>query len=74
VQAEKLREFGRQMKEEGEVPSDTLLAMGMLVDGLLRSQQLARARFSDRFDAFAVKDNRSQFKGLFAPGGKGAEG
>jgi CHAD domain-containing protein len=74
VQAEKLREFGRQMKEEGEVPSDTLLAMGILVDGLLRSQQLARARFSERFDTFAVKDNRKVFKQLFAPGDKEAKG
>jgi CHAD domain-containing protein len=74
VQAEKLREFGRQMKEEGEVPSDTLLAMGMLVDGLLRSQQLARARFSDRFAAFAIKENRRVFNQLFAPAAKEAKG
>jgi hypothetical protein len=44
------------------------------VDGLLRSQQLARARFSERFDTFAVKDNRKVFKQLFAPGGKEAKG
>jgi CHAD domain-containing protein len=74
VQAEKLREFGRQMKEEGEVPADTLLAMGMLVDGLLRSQQLARARFSDCFAAFAVKDNRRVFKQLFADAANGVKG
>jgi CHAD domain-containing protein len=74
VQAEKLREFGRQMKEEGEVPSDTLLAMGMLVDGLLRSQQLARTRFADRFSEFAIKGNRNLFKELFAPGGNGGGG
>ncbi|MCP3866919.1 MAG: CHAD domain-containing protein [Gammaproteobacteria bacterium] len=66
VQALKLREFAHQMVAEGEVPADTLLAMGMLVDGLLRRQVDAREVFAARFSAFAQKENRAVFKRLFA--------
>ncbi len=67
IQADKLRAFGRQMGKEGKVPTDTLLAMGMLVDGLMRGQQQERTRFSDRFAAFADGTNRKLFEQLFAP-------
>ena len=66
VQALKLREFAHQMVDEGEVPADTLLAMGMLVDGLLTRQQLAREEFAERFATFASDANRVVFKRLFA--------
>lgn len=67
VQADKLRDYARRMVEEGETPHDTLLAMGMLVDGLLTRQQLARAEFSDRFAAFSQPANQKTFRSLFAP-------
>ncbi|MET0087797.1 MAG: CHAD domain-containing protein [Sedimenticola sp.] len=70
VQADKLREFAHQMIEEGAVPADTLLAMGMLVDGLLRRQQLARGVFSERFTAFSSAENCAVFEALFSPGSK----
>jgi CHAD domain-containing protein len=70
VQADKLREYARQMMEEGQAPHATLLAMGMLVDGLLRRQQLARQEFAERFARFARKENQRMFKSLFAPGVK----
>ncbi len=66
VQAAKLRDLARQMSEEGEVPVDTLLAMGMLVDGLLKRQRRARAEFEERFSGFDSADNRRAYQPLFA--------
>ena len=66
VQADKLRQFGREMMEEGKAPADTLLAMGMLVDGLIRRQRQAGEAFAQRFADFAASDNRQSFKRLFA--------
>jgi len=71
VQANKLREFAHQMVKEGEVPADTLVAMGMLVDGLLRRQQQARNEFHNCFRVFAEKENKAEFKSLFGKSGKG---
>jgi CHAD domain-containing protein len=59
VQAEKLRDFAHQMVEEGAVPADTLLAMGMLVDDLLARQHQAYQEFFGRFAQFAAEDNRA---------------
>ncbi|MCB1880479.1 MAG: CHAD domain-containing protein [Gammaproteobacteria bacterium] len=66
VQANKLREFAHQMVKEGEVPADTLLAMGMLVDGLLQRQQEARKDFHNCFNLFAGKENRKELKAIFS--------
>ncbi|MCB1758563.1 MAG: CHAD domain-containing protein [Gammaproteobacteria bacterium] len=66
VQAEKLRHFAHQMVAEGEVPVDTLLAMGMLVDGLLRRQAEVRLDFGSSFAEFSGSENRKAFKALFA--------
>jgi len=67
VQADKLRDYARQMVEEGETPHDTLLAMGMLVDGLLRRQEEARIEFAGSFSSFSDSKNQDTFKALFAP-------
>lgn len=66
VQAEKLTEYARQMVKEGKVPHATLLAIGMLVDGLLRRQQQARVEFEDCFASFSTPDNQRMFRSLFA--------
>ena len=66
VQANKLREFAHQMVKEAQVPADTLLAMGMLVDGLLRRQQEARKDFHSCFEVFSGKENRKEFKAIFS--------
>ena len=71
VQANKLREFSHQMVKEAEVPADTLLAMGMLVDGLLRRQQEARRDFHSCFKDFAGKQNRREFKTIFSSASTG---
>ena len=67
VQADTLRDYARQMVEEGEPPHDTLLAMGMLVDGLLSRQQQAREQFTDCFALFSKRENQKIFQTLFAP-------
>nr|MDJ0861140.1 CHAD domain-containing protein [Gammaproteobacteria bacterium] len=66
VQALNLTHFSEQMVDEGTVPPQTLMAMGMLVDGLSRRQHQAREEFAARFGQFAAEDIRSQFQTLFA--------
>ncbi|MCW8891189.1 MAG: CHAD domain-containing protein [Sedimenticola sp.] len=73
VQADKLRAFAHQMVEEGEVPADTLLAMGMLVDGLLKRQQEARVAFADRFALFANPQQLESYEQLFGSGKQNAK-
>jgi len=70
VQADKLRDYARQMVEEGDTPHDTLLAMGMLVDVLLSKQQQSRQEFAARFAKFSQQENKKVFKKLFAPNNK----
>ncbi len=70
VQADKLREFAHQMVEERAVPADTLLAMGMLVDGLLKRQQQSRLEFADRFALFAAPEQVESYETLFGSGKK----
>jgi CHAD domain-containing protein len=66
VQVHTLRRFGEQMVEEHMAPATTLLAMGMLIEGLERRQQLARLEFAERFDAFSRTDNQAHFRAMFA--------
>ena len=65
VQVTTLKKFSHQMVAEGKVSPDTLLAMGMLIDGLERRQHQARNEFATRFNNFAMKENRSHFRKLF---------
>ena len=65
VQRETLRHFSHQMTAEAEVPPETLMAMGMLVEHLEHRQHQAREAFADRFAEFAVPENRKQFRELF---------
>lgn len=67
VQGTSLREFSRQMVEEANVPVDTLLAMGMLVENLERRQQKARQEFSERFHHFSQAASQERFEALFSP-------
>ncbi len=55
VQANKLRDYAHQMVKEEDVPADTLLVMGMLVDSLLKQQKQAHDEFAGRFSSFAKK-------------------
>jgi CHAD domain-containing protein len=65
VQVTTLKRFSHQMVAEGLAPPDTLLAMGILIDGLERRQQQAREEFSGRYAAFSQQDNQNQFRKLF---------
>lgn len=66
VQVTTLKQFSQRMVAEEAAPTETLLAMGMLIEGLERRQQQARDEFSDRFKQFAQADNRARFQNLFA--------
>lgn len=74
VQADTIRDYARQMVEEGNPHHDTLLAMGMLVDGMLNRQQQAREAFADRFASFSTPENQRVFQTLFAPEIKKGQG
>ena len=65
VQAATLKQFSHQMMAESQVSADTLLAMGMLIDGLERRQQQARKEFSGRFAEFSLPKNHNRFRKLF---------
>ena len=62
-----LKTFSHQMVAEGKVPPDTLLAMGMLIDGLERRQHQAREEFAGRYAGFSQQKNQQRFRKLFAP-------
>jgi CHAD domain-containing protein len=66
VQVTTLKTFSHQMVAEGTVPPDTLLAMGMLIDGLERRQQQAHEEFSGRYAGFSQQKNQHRFRKLFA--------
>jgi CHAD domain-containing protein len=66
VQVITLKKFSHLMVAEGVVPPDTLLAMGMLIDGLERRQHQAREEFGGRFADFSLQDNQDRFRKLFA--------
>ena len=66
VQVSTLKTFSHQMVAESTVSPDTLLAMGMLIDGLERRQRQAHEEFSGRYAGFSQQDNQNRFRKLFA--------
>jgi CHAD domain-containing protein len=66
VQVMTLRQFSQQMVTEDAAPAETLLAMGMLIEGLERRQQAAHAEFAARFTDFEQQENREHFRQLFS--------
>jgi len=71
VQVSSLRRFSGQMVEEGTAQGPTLMAMGILAEGLEQEQQRARAEFTARFAAFASDEVKALFRELFAPAQQG---
>ncbi|HYQ72163.1 MAG TPA: CHAD domain-containing protein [Gammaproteobacteria bacterium] len=65
VQVMTLRKFSQQMVVEDAAPAETLLAMGMLIEGLERRQHAARDEFATRFANFAQQENQDHFRQLF---------
>ncbi|HZU72285.1 MAG TPA: CHAD domain-containing protein [Acidimicrobiales bacterium] len=48
--------------------TDSVIALGFVIDGLGRSQRQARAGFAERFSAFAAPANRRLVRRTFGPG------
>jgi len=66
VQAATLRSFSTVMMEEGNnVPPGTLMAMGVLVEGLVSRQHEVREEFAKRFANFASQEHQDKFHALF---------
>ena len=65
VQVDTLRRFSHEMAEEAEVPAETLLALGRLVEALDRRQVAVRHEFSERFAHFTREKNQLLFRQLF---------
>jgi CHAD domain-containing protein len=65
VQRESMEHFGQQMMEESKIPAATLMAMGILIEGLEEAQLDARGKFKDRFTEFASHRNHKLFEKLF---------
>jgi CHAD domain-containing protein len=65
VQIATLKNFSHQMVAENNVPPDTLLAMGMLIDELERRQQAARREFAEKFGKFDSPGNNDHYRELF---------
>ena len=65
VQAANMKHFSQQMMEEGDVPADTLVAMGILVEKLEEGQHQVREEFTKRFTKFALPENQKHFHDLF---------
>lgn len=66
VQSAALQKFAEQMAAEGEVPPRSLLAMGMLIEGLQHRQGQARDEFAGRFAEFSRKKNLRLFDEIFS--------
>jgi CHAD domain-containing protein len=67
VQAEHLLAWADEMRARGEIPTDTLLAMGALVGQLLERQQRARDEVAAVFDRYLHDDHQALFRELFGP-------
>lgn len=74
VQVTALKRFGEQMVDEDAVPAGTLLAMGMLIDGLEQRQHQAREEFAGRFANFSLQKNQDKFRKLFTGCEPGRQG
>ena len=65
MQVTTLTTFSHQMMAEARISPDTLLAMGMLIDGLERRQHQAREEFAGRFADFYQQKNQDRYRKLF---------
>ena len=64
VQQDKLTDFAQEMAKAGQAPTETLLAMGRLLDRLDAGWHKERKRFANRFKRFSAKENRKAFRAL----------
>jgi len=62
-----LQAISHEMRETPSVPTEALLAMGVLLSALDRRQAKLREDFPEHFDPFARSRNRARFRALFKP-------
>lgn len=65
VQEQALKHFSEEMMQSGGCPSQTFLAIGVLVQVLDAKRCKARSDFAGRFTVFAAPQNYAIFKSLF---------
>jgi len=73
IQRLTLQRFANEMYQEGVASADSLLAMGRLMDYLLRQQLHERRRFQACFASFSRPDNRKRYRRLFKRSDKKAQ-
>ena len=62
-----LQAISHEMREDKAVPTDALLAMGVLLSVLDRRQAKLREDFPEHFEPFTRARNRQRFRALFRP-------
>ena len=67
VQAATIKQFAQTMAQAG-TSADTLMAIGVLAQGLDQRRQQARDEFAQRFAEFDTIERHVHFKSLFKPG------
>lgn len=67
IQTTQLNHFAEQMQQEGLANTQTLMAMGVLVEKLNVRKMSTRAEFEHRFNAFTQPDSKEPFSDLFKP-------
>ncbi|HYE38028.1 CHAD domain-containing protein [Methylocaldum sp.] len=66
VQIENSRRYAFDLRKAG-APTETLLAIGALIERLYRRQKTVRNEFADCFGEFAQESHQRRFRQLFAP-------
>ena len=64
VQEKTLKKYSEEMMK-GQFPTNTLLAMGVLIQNLDNRRCLARKAFASKFEEFTQKKNQNAFLTLF---------
>lgn len=72
VQSVALRGFADEMAEKKKAPSETIMAMGLLIEVLAGLQTDARARFDQAFAAFSSPATENRFRKLCGKKKRGA--
>lgn len=67
IQTAQLNHFAEQMQQEGLADTQTIMAMGVLVEKLNQRKRMVRAEFEQRFKAFAAPESEAVFVGIFNP-------
>jgi CHAD domain-containing protein len=73
VQADAMRNFGHALQaEKADLPGETFMAMGAMIDALYRRQEGDRRKFSELFARFAQPANQSACRRMlkFLPDGE----